>query len=122
MATSEGFKDFVLENCERANAEFSLNFTFSARKMFGEYCVYVNDKGVLKALFLLCDESVFVKKLAELAEFVAQNAERFETGYPYDGAKEHFIIDTENAEFLGALLEILVPLLPVPKPKKPKNK
>lgn len=122
MATSESFKDFVLENLERANAEFSLNFTFSARKMFGEYCIYVNDKGVLKPLCLLCDESVFVKKLAELAEFVAQNAERFETGYPYDGAKEHFIIDTENAEFLGALLEILVPLLPTPKPKKPKNK
>ena len=63
-----------------------------------------------------------MKKLAKLAKFVAQNAECFETGYPYDGAKEHFIIDTENAEFLGALLEILVPLLPELKPKKPKNK
>lgn len=32
MATSEGFKDFVLECLERANAEFGAKFSFSSRK------------------------------------------------------------------------------------------
>lgn len=117
MATSESFKDFVLECLERANAEFNGEFTFSARKMFGEYCVYVNDSGIQKPLFLLCDEVVFVKKFAQLSEFVAQNAECFDTGYPYDGAKEHYSIDIENTEFLATLLQILVPLCAAPKPK-----
>lgn len=119
MATSEGFKDFVLECLQRANVEFNGKFTFSARKMFGEYCIYVNDKGINKTLFLVCDEVVFVKKFAQLGEFVAQNDECFSTGYPYDGAKEHYSIDIENTEFLSALLQILVPLCAAPKPKKP---
>lgn len=110
MATSEGFKDFVLECLERANAEFGTKFSFSSRKMFGEYCIYVVDKGVKKTLFLVCDENVFVKKFPQLCEFALENEANFSTGFPYDGAKEHFIIDIENIEFLGTLLEILVPL------------
>lgn len=121
MATSESFKDFVLECLERANAEFGGKFTFSARKMFGEYCVYVND-GVQKPIFLLCDEVVFVKKFAPLGEFVAQNAACFDVGYPYEGAKEHYSIDIENTEFLATLLQILIPLCPTPKGKSKKKR
>lgn len=109
MATSEGFKDFVLECLERANAEFGAKFSFSSRKMFGEYCIYVIDKGVKKMLFLVCDENVFVKKFPQLCEFALENEANFSMGFPYDGAKEHFIIDIENIEFLSTLLEILVP-------------
>lgn len=50
MATSAEFKDFVLEQCENCGSEFS----FSARKMFGEYCIYLHDKGEKKVLFLVC--------------------------------------------------------------------
>lgn len=121
MATSEGFKDFVLEQLERANAEFGGKFTFSARKMFGEYCIYVNDNGTQKTLFLVCDEEIFVKKFAGLSEFVLQNEAHFSVGYPYECAKEHYSIDIENAEFLGKLLQILVPLCLAPKVKKTKK-
>lgn len=117
MATSESFKDFVFEHLERANAEFGGKFTFSARKMFGEYCIYVNDRGIQKVLFLVCDEEIFVKKFAGLGEFVLQNEEYFSVGYPYAGAKEHYKVDIESAEFLSTLLQILVPLCPAPKVK-----
>lgn len=121
MATSEGFKDFVLENLEQLNAEFGGKFSYSWRKMFGEYCIYVRDKGENKVLFLLCDENVFVKKFPQLCEFALQNESFFSTGFPYDGAKEHFIVDIENAEFLSKLLEILVPLCTPAKAKKSKR-
>ena len=48
------------------------------RKMFGAYMAYVNDKPVL----LVCDNTVYVKKLACIGELMA-SAER---GLPYEGA------------------------------------
>lgn len=108
MATSECFKDFVLECLNEA--ECGGEFSFLARKMFGEYCIYVIDKGIKKVLFLVCDDSVFVRKFDEISSFALQNSAYFSVGYPYDGAKEHYIIDIENIEFLGELLRILIPL------------
>lgn len=79
MATSKEYKDCVLERlCEymmdlsgdsKGGTE---SYTFSARKMFGEYCVYIQDSKSMqkpKALFLLCDECVFVKQYALLESF-----------------------------------------------------
>lgn len=44
MATSEEFKDFVLEQLARcAEENLEGEYAFSARKMFGEYCVYIAD-------------------------------------------------------------------------------
>lgn len=43
MATSEGFKDFVLECLERANAEFGAKFSFSSRKTI-PLCAAANSK------------------------------------------------------------------------------
>ena len=55
MATSESFKDFVLENLESALEDTP--YHFSAKKMFGEYCIYVIEgESVPKPIFLLCDE------------------------------------------------------------------
>ena len=58
------------------------------RKMFGEYMVYVNDRPIL----LVCDNTVFIKKHAELEDIM----KHAETGTPYDGAKEHYILDIED--------------------------
>ncbi len=121
MATSAEFKDFVLDCLERARSEMRLNVRFGSRKMFGEYCIYAYDAGVKKVPFLLCDEMVFVKKFETLAEFASQNAGYFDTGFPFEGAREHYILDVENAEFLGEFLQILLPLLPEVKPKKRKK-
>lgn len=58
--------------------------------MFGEYLVYVNDKPTV----LVCDNTAFVKMLPCLATLMS-GAPR---GFPYEGAKEHYIIDFENEE------------------------
>lgn len=81
--------------------------------MFGEYMVYVNDKPVL----LVCDNTVFVKKLPEIEELMSCA----ECGMPYDSAKEHYILDIEDRELTAKAVEILEQITPVPK-KKAKKK
>lgn len=43
-----------------------------------------------------------------------QNAPR---GFPYGGAKEHYILDIENRELTSKVIEILTEITPVPKRK-----
>lgn len=107
MATTIGFVEYV---CEQIAGAYVLRF----RKMFGEYMVYVNEKPVL----LVCDNTVFVKILPCLDEIMADA----EKGFPYDGAKEHYILDIDNAEFSKRVVAILEPVTPRPKPKKGKEK
>lgn len=78
--------------------------------MFGEYMVYINEKPIL----LVCDNTVFVKMLPELSEIMA-NAE---TGFPYDGAKKHYVLDIENRELTELVIEILEPITPLVKKRK----
>ena len=56
MATSKEYIDFVCEQIEGIG-------DISTKKMFGEYMVYLCGKPVLT----VCDNTVFVKKLPELA-------------------------------------------------------
>lgn len=81
--------------------------------MFGEYMVYVNDKPVL----LVCDNTVYVKKLPEIEELMSSA----ECGVPYDSAKEHYILDIEDRELTAKAVEILERITPVPKKKAKKN-
>lgn len=124
MASSETFKDFVLGRLEQCAREY-LNgaFAFSARKMFGEYCVYISEFGRLesqrskKVLFLLCDEQVFVKKYEALGEITSEYEGFFALGYTFEGAREHYILDIENLELLAKIVQSTLPYLPTPKPK-----
>lgn len=75
--------------------------------------VYVNDKPVL----LVCDNTVYVKKLPEIEELMSCT----ECGVPYDGAKEHYILDIENRELTAKVVEVLEQVTPVPK-KRTKKK
>lgn len=75
--------------------------------------VYVNDKPVL----LVCDNTVYVKKLPEIEELMSGT----ECGVPYDSAKEHYILDIEDRKLTAKVVEILEQITPVPK-KKPKKK
>ena len=59
MATSVEFIEFV---CDQIKGPWDIRY----RKMFGEYMVYVNDKPIL----LVCDNTVYVKKLDCLAEIM----------------------------------------------------
>lgn len=83
-----------------------------SRKMFGEYMVYLNDKPIIS----VCDNTVFVKMLPELGEHL-DDAER---GFPYDGAKLHYILDIEDSELLSDVIPILEAVTPLPKPRKRK--
>lgn len=110
MATSEEFKNFVLEQFELCESAYK----FSARKMFGEYCIYLCEFNALpKPAFLICDETLFVKAHKELEE-LCKNCDK---APPFKGAKEWFIIDFENQEFLKELIELLAPILPQAKRK-----
>lgn len=123
MPTSKEFIDFVLERLECAE-NLSAKYAFSARKLFGEYCVYVRkfDESELnkKVLFLVCDEQVFVRKYEILADLVSQNPSFFELGFAYDGAKEGYILDVENAEILAKVVDLSYPFLHTPKKRKKK--
>lgn len=103
MATSKGYIDFVLENIQGFE-------NVKAKKMFGEYMIYINEKPVL----LVCDNTVFVKKIPEVSSLF----ENCESGFPYDGAKEHFVLDIENKELSSKVLSTLEKVVPVPKKKK----
>lgn len=102
MATTE---EFILFVCEQIKPNFYVRY----KKMFGEYMVYVNDKPVL----LVCDNTVFVKKLEEL-KILMQDSE---VGVPYKGAKEHYILDIENSDLTNQVVEILEEVTPFPKKK-----
>lgn len=55
------------------------------RKMFGEYMVYLNDKPI----FLIFDDVLYVKINETTTKILGENNQ----GYPYDGAKMHYIVD-----------------------------
>lgn len=80
--------------------------------MFGEYMVYVNDKPVI----IVCDNTAFVKKL----ECIKEMMENAEEGYPYKGAKEHYVLDIDNSEVCKAIVTEIEKVTSVPKPKKKK--
>lgn len=107
MATSVDFIEFVCDQVDGTGVVRS-------KKMFGEYMVYIDDKPVL----LVCDDTVFVKIVPCLDELM-QNAER---GFPYKGAKEHYILDIDNKELSREVILALLPVTAVPKPRKKKDR
>jgi len=63
---------------------------------------------------LACDDTAFVKKLTAI-EGLMKNAE---CGFPYEGAKEHYILDIEQQSHARDVVRKLVEITPVPKKKK----
>ena len=41
-----------------------------------------------------------------------------ERGIPYKGAKEHYILDMDDAEFCQQIVAMLEPITPIPKKRK----
>ena len=80
------------------------------RKMMGDYVIYLNEKCIITA----CDNMAFIKQLPCL-EGIMQNVE---TGHPYEGAKEAYILDTSDHILLKKVIPILWNNLPFPKKKK----
>ena len=107
MATSQDFIEYV---CEQIEGTGIIRY----KKMFGEYMVYVNDKPIL----LVCDDTVYVKMRDE----IKIEMESSDTGHPYNGAKEHYILDIDNRDFSQRIINILEPITEIPKPRKKKIK
>ncbi len=105
MATTNECIEYV---CEQIKGVGEIRY----KKMFGEFMVYVNDKPVI----IVCDNVAFVKKLDCIKDMM-QNAE---TGCPYSGAKEHYVLDIDNSEFCKSVIIELEKVTPIPKSKKKK--
>ncbi|MDD3348869.1 MAG: TfoX/Sxy family protein [Bacilli bacterium] len=104
MATNLEYIEYI---CDQLRGLGIINY----RKMFGEYMVYIDYKPII----LVCDNQAYVKMIPETTKILGEDAE---TGYPYQGAKEHYTIDVDNKEILHEVCHSLVAVIPLPKPKK----
>lgn len=84
-----------------------------SRKMMGDYVIYVNEKCVITA----CDNIAYIKKLP----CVAQLMEYAESGVPYPGAKENYILDFSDPVKARKVVSILWEHLSFPKSKNRKK-
>ncbi|MDR0515786.1 MAG: DUF3788 family protein [Fibromonadaceae bacterium] len=107
MASDIDFVNYVVDQIKDVGA-------ISQKKMFGEYMVYVNQKPII----LICNNTAYVKKLDCVKEFHKTE----ETGYPYKGAKEHYILDVDNREALKSIVQALEKIIPIPKKKSKSEK
>lgn len=103
MATTKDYIEYV---CEQISDIGNVRY----KKMFGEYMVYVNDKPVI----IVCDNITYIKEKEEIKDLM-KSADK---GFPYNGAKEHYILDIDNKEFAIDILSKLEEITPIPKKKK----
>ncbi|MBD8566419.1 TfoX/Sxy family protein [Oxalobacteraceae sp. CFBP 8763] len=106
MGSQQSTVDFVLDQMSAAGA-------VSAKKMFGEYGVYLDEKMVA----LVCDDTLFIKPTEGGRSHIGTPVE----APPYRGAKPCFQIDgdlCEDREWLSQLVRITAQALPLPKKKK----
>lgn len=108
MASSESFVQFILDQLANAGG-------VTARKMFGEYCLYHSGKVVA----MVCDDKLFVKPTPE-GEAVLGSVTLCP---PYPGGKGWFLIENpDDHELLCQLVKATSRVLPEPKPKVKKKK
>ena len=109
MSTSQSTLDYILDQTSAAKVY--------ARKMFGEYTLYCNEKVV----GLVCDDTLYIKITPQGKDYVG---EHYREGPPYQGAKPAMVIDStliEDQDWLTDLVSISEKNLPMPK-KKPARK
>lgn len=87
----------------------------TARKMFGEYALYLQDRVVA----LVCDDTLFIKPTAGARALLPEA----EMGPPYPGAKAHLIAGgaLDDDDLMGRVLRCVADETPAPKPKKAKK-
>ena len=87
----------------------------TARKMFGEYALYLDGKVVA----LVCDDQLFLKPTPGALAALPDCPQ----GIPYPGAKVHLLVTDalDDPDPVIAALKAIAADLPVPKPKKPKK-
>lgn len=92
MSTSHNTMDFLLDQLADCGP-------VTARKMFGEYCLYFAGKPI----GLVCDNQLFLKPTAAARALLTEVVE----GAPYPRAKPHLLISAdlwEDRHSLGQLV------------------
>ncbi|MCH2242028.1 MAG: TfoX/Sxy family protein [Aquabacterium sp.] len=108
MSTGADFIAYVLDQAGLHGPE-----GLSARKMFGEYALYLRERVVA----LACDNQLFLKPTDAGRALLPQPEE----GFPYPGAKPWWrLAELDDRELLRDLLQATADALPLPKPKKPR--
>ena len=94
MATDQSTVDYILEQLASVGSA-------RARKMFGEYALYVNEKVV----GLICDNQLFIKFTDGGKKFAEGH---YTEGRAYPGAKPSMNVTDEidNGEFLRELVVV----------------
>lgn len=110
MATSMDYIEFV---CEQLASIGTIHY----KKMFGECMIYINGRGVL----LLIDNTPYLKMHDEIKHLM----ETVPTAIPLEQKNitmyPRYILDVENLALCKEVLEIVIPLTPLPKQKKKKK-
>jgi TfoX/Sxy family transcriptional regulator of competence genes len=102
--------DFVRFVCEQILGAGFIEY----KKMFGEYMVYCKKKPVV----LICDNTAYIKK----TDFTAQPMSGADEGFPYEGAKLHYILDIDDGERAVEIIKIVERNTAMPVKKKKKEK
>jgi len=78
-----------------------------ARKMFGDYCLYCDDKPV----GLICDDYLYLKPLKPLEPLLHDDDRHMQP--PYDSAKPHYVITgVDDADYLSLLVRTVTDAIP----------
>lgn len=109
MASDQKFVEFVVEQIEYGG-------DITAKKMFGEYALYVDGK----IFALICDNKLFIKPIDASLKYIGSPTE----APPYPGSKNYYLVEEklEDRDWLSGLIKVMAPELPEPKPKKKKKK
>jgi DNA transformation protein and related proteins len=109
MTSKQNIVDFLVD-------QLSDSGDVSAKKMFGDYAVYLSGK----VIALICDDKLFFKPTEHGRKLFDSVTE----GIPYPGAKPWFLIsenDWDNRDWLTSLATTTFNELPFPK-RKPKKR
>lgn len=109
MASNQHFVDSIVARASGAGQ-------VSARKMFGEYGLYLDEKIV----GLICDDRLFIKPTDAGRAF----AGTIEEAPPYPGAKPSLLVDAarqSDAAWLCEMIAITAAALPAPKKRRSKS-
>lgn len=106
MSTSQNTMDYIIDQLAKAG-------DVRARKMFGEYALYCDEKVV----GLVCDNQLLLKPTAAGKKILGSPVE----APPYPGAKDYYLISDdliEDRDELAALVRATADEVPLRKPKK----
>jgi len=112
MSTREDTVEFLLD-------QLSALPGMRSRKMFGEYCLYFDEKPVA----FVCDDELFIKPTPEGRAYV-EEAGALDEAPAYPGSKLYLRIGGdrwEDRDWLAGLVELTASVLPAPKPRSPKR-